>query len=141
MTFKPLFGQFTILSLNLVNFRVSRFCVSHLTCHAPNPGPTRLADPNRFPGRESQDWDSLPDFFFFFFKSQLAPVGMAHTYNNSKYYIHITESHLLIQNCTFTNTNQSVEPTCSEPYKCVGPAVCGCLLMSSPVPTWIKNTW
>ena len=27
-------------------------------CHAPNPGPTRLADPNRFPGRETQDWDS-----------------------------------------------------------------------------------
>ena len=34
-------------------------------CHAPNPGPTRLADPNRFPGRETPDWDSLPDFFFF----------------------------------------------------------------------------
>ena len=33
-------------------------------CHAPNPGPTRLADPNQFPGRETQDWDSLPDFFF-----------------------------------------------------------------------------
>ena len=31
MIFKPLFGQFTILSLNLVNFRVSRFRVSHLT--------------------------------------------------------------------------------------------------------------
>ena len=31
MTFKPLFGQFTILSLNLVNFRVSRFRVSYLT--------------------------------------------------------------------------------------------------------------
>ena len=24
-------------------------------CHAPNPGPTRLADPNRFLGRETQD--------------------------------------------------------------------------------------
>ena len=34
-------------------------------CHAPNPGPTRSADPNRFSGRETQDWDSLPDFFFF----------------------------------------------------------------------------
>ena len=44
-------------------------------CHASNPGPTRLADPNRFPGRETQDWDFLPDFFFFFFKSQLAPMG------------------------------------------------------------------
>ena len=40
-------------------------------------GPTRSANPNRFPGRETQDWDSLP-YFIFFFKSQLAPVGMAH---------------------------------------------------------------
>ena len=31
MTFKSLFGQFTIFSLNLVNFRVPRFHVSHLT--------------------------------------------------------------------------------------------------------------
>ena len=33
-------------------------------CHAPIPGPTRMADPNRFPGRETHDWDSLPEFFF-----------------------------------------------------------------------------
>ena len=31
MTFKSFFGQFTILSLNLVNFLVPRFHVSHLT--------------------------------------------------------------------------------------------------------------
>ena len=31
MTFKSLFGQFIILSLNLVNFRVPLFHVSHLT--------------------------------------------------------------------------------------------------------------
>ena len=31
MTFKSLFGQFTILSLSFVNFRVSCFSVSHLT--------------------------------------------------------------------------------------------------------------
>ena len=31
MTFKPLFGQFTYLSLSFVTFRVSRFRVSHLT--------------------------------------------------------------------------------------------------------------
>ena len=31
MTFKSLFGQFTNLSLNLVNFLVPRFHVSHLT--------------------------------------------------------------------------------------------------------------
>ena len=27
----------------------------HVFCHTPNPSPTRLADPNRFPGRETQD--------------------------------------------------------------------------------------
>ena len=52
------------------------FCIGRLdptrahcirTCHAPNPVPTRLADPNRFSGREAQDWDSLPDFFDFFY--------------------------------------------------------------------------
>ena len=31
MTFKPLFGQITKLSLSLINFWVSRFRVSHLT--------------------------------------------------------------------------------------------------------------
>ena len=31
MTFKPLFGQITILSLSFVTFRVSHFPVSHLT--------------------------------------------------------------------------------------------------------------
>ena len=45
-----------------------------LRCHAPIPGPTRLADPNRFPERETQEWDSLPDFFFL---KPTGPVGMA----------------------------------------------------------------
>ena len=45
------------------------------SCHAPNPGPTRLADPNWFPGRETIYLDSLPDFFF---KAELISVGMAH---------------------------------------------------------------
>ena len=87
--------------------------VSEGTCHTPNPGPTRLADPNRFPGRETQDWDSLPDFFFFL-KANWHLWVWPTSYNNSKYYIqvkrtttgvvsikiytHITESHLHIQN-------------------------------------------
>ena len=75
----------------------------HALCHAPIPGPTRLADPNRFPGRETIYWDSLPDFFF---KTELVPVGVWPT---------SYESYLQIQNCTFTITNQSTEPTCSEP--------------------------
>ena len=48
------------------------YCV---VCHDPNPGPTRLADLNQFPGRETICWDSLPDFFL---KAKLVPVGMAH---------------------------------------------------------------
>ena len=51
-------------------------CVPGWQCDAPDPGPTRMADPNRFLGRETQDWDSLPDFVFF--KTDLIPVGMAH---------------------------------------------------------------
>ena len=66
-------------------------------------------------GRKTIYWDSLPCFFFI---------------TESKYHIHIqknyhrsgvpqnlytyTESHLHIKNCTFTFTNQSAEPTCSE---------------------------
>ena len=41
------------------------YVATDAACQAPNPGPTRLADPNRFPGCETQDCDSLPDFFFF----------------------------------------------------------------------------
>ena len=51
----------------LIRYRSTRryySTYSDTICHAPNPGPTRLAVPNRFPGRETQDWDSLPDFFF-----------------------------------------------------------------------------
>ena len=41
--------------------------MEYVACHAPNPRPTRLADPNQVPGRETIYWDSLPNFFFFFF--------------------------------------------------------------------------
>ena len=37
---------------------------SYMVCHAPNPGPTQLADPNRV--RDARpDTGTLPDFFFF----------------------------------------------------------------------------
>ena len=45
------------------------------SCHAPNPGPTRLADPNRVRGARLRIGTL---YLIFFFKSQLAPVGMAH---------------------------------------------------------------
>ena len=107
------------------------------SCHAPNPGPTRSADPNQFPGCETKYWDSLPDFFF---KTDLVPVGMAHILKqNQKNYhrsgVHqnlytYTESYLQIQNCTFTITNQSTEPTCSEPLQVCWPS---CMRMFADV--------
>ena len=42
---------------------------------APNPGPTRLADPNRV--RDARPCTGTP-YLIFFFKSQPVPVGMAH---------------------------------------------------------------
>ena len=34
-------------------------------CHTPIPGPTRLANPDRFRGAKPYIRDSLPFFFFF----------------------------------------------------------------------------
>ena len=112
-----------------------RIDFSQVDCHAPNPGPTRLADPNRFPGRETQDWDS-----FFFFQKPTGTCGYGpHLIPESKYHIHlqspiyIYKTELLLLQIRARNLHVV------NPYKCVGPAVCGCLLMSSPVPTRIKN--
>ena len=85
-------------------------------------------------------WDSLLDFFF---QSRTCTCGLwAQIYNRIKisytyqknYHrsgVHqnlytFTESHLQIQNCTFTFTNQSTEPTCSEPLQECWP---NCMLM------------
>ena len=38
-------------------------------CHAPNPGPTRLANPNRFQG--AKPYAGTPYFLFFIFFSKL----------------------------------------------------------------------
>ena len=43
---------------------ISQHGFSGSSCHNPIPGPTRLADPNRFLGRETIYWDSLPFCFF-----------------------------------------------------------------------------
>ena len=40
-------------------------------CHAPDPGPTRLANPNRFRG--AKPYTGTP-FFFFFFRADLISV-------------------------------------------------------------------
>ena len=105
------------------------------TCHALNPGPTRLADPNRVRGARLRTGTL---YLIFFFKPNWYLWVWRTSYNRIKISYTFLESHLQIQNCTFTFTNQSTEPTVMNPYWCVDLAVCGCLLASSPVPTRIK---
>ena len=121
-----------------------------MTCHAPIPGPTRLADPNRFPGRETQDWDSLPDFFFLKTKQNWYLWVWPTSYNrikrtttgvvSIKIYTHILSPIYKYKTVLLLLQNRARNLHVVNPYKCVGPAVCGCLLMSSPVPTRIKNS-
>ena len=77
-------------------------------------------------------------FFFFFYRTDTYGYG-PHLITESKYHIHlqspiyIYKTELLLLQIRARNLHVV------NPYKCVGPAVCGCLLMSSPVPTRIKN--
>ena len=41
-------------------------------CHAPDPGPTRLANSNRFRG--AKEYAGTPYFLFFFLKAELITV-------------------------------------------------------------------
>ena len=114
------------------------FKLKELKCHAPNPGPTQLADPNRFPGCETQDWDSF--FFFFFFLNRTDTCGYGpHLITGSKYHIHLQSPIYIYKTELLQIQIRARNLHVVNPYKCVGPAVCGCLLMSSPVPTRIKN--
>ena len=89
----------------------TKYCVSH---------PDSRSDPigGSEPGFEAQDRTGTLYLFFFFFNR----IKISYTYqkNYHRSGVHqnlytITESHLQIQNCTFTFTNQSAKPTCSEP--------------------------
>ena len=107
----------------------------YISCHAPIPGPTRLTDLNRVPGRETIYWDSLPDFFL----SRTCTCGYGpHLITESKYHVQYknyhrsgvhrnlftyTESHLQIQ---IRARNLHVV----NPYKCIGP---GCMRMFADV--------
>ena len=104
-------------------------------------------------GCETIYWDSLPDFFFF---SRTGTCGYGpHIITGSKYHIHIKRTttgvvsikiytHLpspiykyktVLLHLQIRTRNLHVV----NPYKCVGPAVCGCFQTSSLVPTRIKN--
>ena len=115
----------------------SKITLSDYNCHAPIPGPTRLADSNRVRGARLKTGTL---YLIFFLKSQTGTCGHGpYLIIESKYHIHLSSPiykyktellHLQIRARNLHVVN---------PYKCVGPAVCGCLLMSSPVPTRIKN--
>ena len=68
--------------------------LSTTNCHAPNPGPTGMTDPNRV--RDARPCTGTLYLIFF-----LKPTGTCGygppPITESKYYIHITESHLQIQ--------------------------------------------
>ena len=105
-------------------------------CHTPIPGPTRLADPNRFPGRETIYWDSLPDFFL---KAKWHLWVWSTSYNNSKHHIHLQSPIYNYKTVLLHLQIRARNLHVVNPYKCVGPTVCGNLQMSSPVPTRIKT--
>ena len=102
-----------------------------LLCHTRIPGPTRLADPNRVRG--ARPYTGTLYLIFFFQKPNLYLwvwptsyniIKKSYTYqkNYHRSGVHqnlytFTESHLQIQNCTFTFTNQRTKPTCSEPLQ------------------------
>ena len=90
---------------------------------------------------------------FFFFKTELVPVGMAHILEHIRYHIkrtttgvvsikfytHILSPIYIYKTVLLLLQIRARNLHVVNPYKCVGPAVCGCLLTSSLVPTRIKN--
>ena len=65
--------------------------------------------------RDARPYTEALYLIFFFQNSNLYLWVWPTSYNIIKISYTFTESHLQLQNCTFTFTNQSTEPTCSEP--------------------------
>ena len=84
-------------------------------CHAPIPGLTRLADPNRVRG--ARPYTGTLYFFFFLENQNIIYIYKRTTTGvvSIKFYTHILSPIYIYKNCTFKFTNQSAEPTCSEP--------------------------
>ena len=76
-------------------------------CHTLIPGPTRMADPNRFLGARLYTGTL---YLFFFFKADLVPVGIQTISVTTKNHLHIQK------NFTFQLHIQSAEPTVMNPY-------------------------
>ena len=124
------------------------------SCHAPIPGPTRLADPNRVRGARLRTRTLY--LIFFFLKPNLYLWVMGpHLITESNYHIHIKRTTTgVVSLKIYTHLSSPIYKYKTvllhlqirarnlhvvNPYKCVGPAVCGSLQMSSSVPTRIKT--
>ena len=78
-------------------------------------------------------------FFFFLKANRTDTCGYGpHLITESKTHIHLS-SPIYKYKTELLHLQSERGPTCSEPFQVCWPAVCGCLLMSSPVPTRIKN--
>ena len=118
-------------------------------CHAPNLGPTRLADPNPVRGARLRTRTLDLIFFFVFLQANWHLWVWPTSYNrikrtttgvvSIKIYTHILSPIYNYKTVLLQLEIRARNLHVVNPYKCVGPAVCGCLLMSSPVPTRIKN--
>ena len=88
----------------------------------------------------SETRDSGLGLFFFFFLNRTDTCGYGpHLITGSKYHIHLQSPIYIYKTELLQIQIRARSLHVVNPYKCVGPAVCGCLLMSSPVPTRIKN--
>ena len=107
-------------------------------CHASNLGPTRLAEPNRVWGARLRTGTLY--LIFFFLKNRTGTCGYGpHLITESKYHIHLSSPIYKYKTVLLHLQIRARNLHVVYPYKCVGPTVCGCLLMSSHVPTRIKN--
>ena len=98
-------------------------------CHAPIPCPTRFGGSEPSSGCENTYTGTLYPIFFsktnlylWVWPTSYNRIKISYTYqkNYHRSGVHqnlytFIESHLQKQNCTFTFTNQSAEPTYSEP--------------------------
>ena len=95
-------------------------------------------------------------YLIFFFQRRTCTCGYGpHLMTESKYHIHIKitttgvvsikiYTHILNPIYKYKTVLLQLQIRARNlhvvnPYKCVGPAVCGCFQMSSPIPTRIKN--
>ena len=113
----------------------------NLEMSRPDSSPTQLADPNQVPRRETE-------LVFCGYGPHLITESKCHKHIKRtttgvvsiKIFKHlpspIYKYKTLLLHLQIRARNLHVV----NPYKCVGPAVCGCVQTSSPVPTRIKNS-